>query len=401
MFNALSLANDNYRKVVPVIQQIKLTASDGVQFDGFGTAVSLDGNRALISAPDGSKVYVFEFGNDSWQQTAVISPMVESFHFGSSLSLNGDIALIADVGDDSFRGAVYEFKLVNGVWEETFKMISDAPISQKEGFGSDINTSENQVIIGAPFYEINGERSGAAYIFQNQGASWVQVARLTPNDPESFSFWGQKVSLYQNWALVGAPFKDEGGFDRGSAYVFIKSPSGWTQFVKFTPTVAMDENNFGKEVDIYGNRLVISAVNKPDDGLNTGIAHLYEYGSAPPGWYFSRTITADDSLPNDDFAGSMSLYDNLLLVGASGVDASISDPDTGKAYLYDLAGLGNTTVLLQEYTADDASRQSFLGTSVSLHSHRSLIGASGADFGEYIGAAYSFEPIKIFDNSFE
>jgi len=105
-------------------QEAKLTASDKAAYDGFGTSVSISGDRALVGAsnsdPGGTSnagaAYVFtRASNGTWTEEAklVASDKKSGDYFGISVSLSGDRALVgaytSDPGGTSEAGAAYVF----------------------------------------------------------------------------------------------------------------------------------------------------------------------------------------------------------------------------------------------------------------------------------------------------
>jgi hypothetical protein len=97
-------------------------------------------------------------------------------------------------------------------------------------FGWSVDLSGDRAIVGAPF--ANSEFSGAAYVFQRQGANnWVEIAKLRPNGAATDDRFGWSVGLSGTTAIVGAPFRDSasGDGDTGAAYVFeiVPEPSGF------------------------------------------------------------------------------------------------------------------------------------------------------------------------------
>jgi len=63
--------------------------------------------------------------------------------------------------------------------------------------------------------------SGSAYIFERSGSSWTQIAKLTASDGEADDWFGGSVSIFGNYAIVGAEYgSDDNGYFSGSAYVF-------------------------------------------------------------------------------------------------------------------------------------------------------------------------------------
>ena len=103
-------------------QQARLVAADGVALDNFGFSVALDGNTAVVGAPnrgpDGVRsfhgnggAYVFTRTGTTWTQQALLTRTTDSSSsdfFGFSVGLSGPTALIGIPGDSLSRGAVFE-----------------------------------------------------------------------------------------------------------------------------------------------------------------------------------------------------------------------------------------------------------------------------------------------------
>ena len=60
--------------------------------------------------------------------------------------------------------------------------------------GTSIAASGNRVVVGATGDNEGGTDRGTAFVFENQSGSWVQVAKLTPTSPSNFDFFGQEVA---------------------------------------------------------------------------------------------------------------------------------------------------------------------------------------------------------------
>ncbi len=104
-------------------EQQKLTARDGEDFDGFGTAVDLEGDIAVIGSPNGSRIgsaYVFSRTSGSWteQLQLLVSDGRPGDFLGvsqDSISLSGNTVLIgAHLRDEPIinQGAAYPFSLL-------------------------------------------------------------------------------------------------------------------------------------------------------------------------------------------------------------------------------------------------------------------------------------------------
>ncbi len=120
-------------------QQAKLLPADGAADDRFGFSVSLSADTALIGAPrdddNGSgsgSAYVFTRSAGVWTQQAKLLPSdgVASDQFGWSVSIDGDTALVGAPNDDynglPEAGSAYVFDLAD----------NDCPADLAEPFGS-------------------------------------------------------------------------------------------------------------------------------------------------------------------------------------------------------------------------------------------------------------------------
>ena len=98
-----------------------------------------------------------------------------------------------------------------------------------------------------------GSSSGSAYVFVRSGTSWIQEAKLTASDAAESDLFGLSVALSGDTALVGALFDDDAGSDSGSAYVFKRSGTSWSQQAKLTASDAAADDTFGRSVALSGD----------------------------------------------------------------------------------------------------------------------------------------------------
>ena len=69
---------------------------------------------------------------------------------------------------------------------------------------------------------INGVDSGSAYVFTRSGTTWSQYAKLTAADGSAGDQFGGRVAISGNTAIIGARLVDDNvkGGESGAAYVF-------------------------------------------------------------------------------------------------------------------------------------------------------------------------------------
>ena len=145
------------------IEEQKLVASDGVASDNFGTAVALDADRALVGAywDDDLRGAAYFFGkaDGAWieEQKLVASDGLEGDRFGNAVSLAGGRALIGASG----LGAAYVFARVGSTWTEEQRLLAgDQPVFDL--FAWCVAFTRDQALVGASYTD---QLRGAAYLF--------------------------------------------------------------------------------------------------------------------------------------------------------------------------------------------------------------------------------------------
>ncbi|WP_395372985.1 hypothetical protein [Marinicella sp. W31] len=398
----------------------KLIANDGDMGDRFGGSVSLWGNRALVGAPNNDtiagkqsgEVYVFDFDTTTgWTLTTKLNASAGGAfdHFGTSVSLWGDRALIgapfyngSTAGSSIGAAYVFDFDSATGKWSETIKLTGlDFEADSFSQFGVSVSLHEDRALVGAPGADVtfNG-KEGVADIFEYDAKlqQWSHITRMTRVLGETGDDFGGSVSLHGNQALIGAKGVSLG---RGAAYVFkFNSITGqWPQ----NPTYELTANDgnlldrFGGSISLWGDKALIGAATADDIGEESGAVYIFVF-DIKSGWNQFRKVTAIDGGPFDLFGSSVSLHENLFVVGAE------SNSARGAVYLFDLSGITSSSPIIssEKYTVSDGRSGDLLGSSVSLWAGRSLLGAPEADGRELnTGAAYVFVADVIFIDGFD
>ncbi|MDP6583942.1 MAG: FG-GAP repeat protein, partial [Anaerolineales bacterium] len=136
-------------------EEAKLLPSDGADWDYFGRSVAIDGNLALIGAwgdddngTNSGRAYIFDFDGVIWQETKLTaSDGVSGDNFGSSVAIDGSTVVVgAQLGDDNEvsivdSGGVYVYfkNTCTGIWDEEKLSFPEAEASSL--FGSSVAIS--------------------------------------------------------------------------------------------------------------------------------------------------------------------------------------------------------------------------------------------------------------------
>src|SRR5687768_11292448 len=115
-------------------------------------------------------------------------------------------------------------------------LVTALDAAPQDKFGNSIAISGNTAIIGSRFDDVGANADqGSAYVFVRSGSTWTQQAKLTAADGQSSDAFGTSVAISGNIAVVGAPGDDAGAnLNEGSVYIFVRSGVTWTQQTKLT-----------------------------------------------------------------------------------------------------------------------------------------------------------------------
>jgi sugar lactone lactonase YvrE len=245
--------------------------------------LSADGNTAVVGGLSDNNqtgaVWVFTRSNGVWSQQGpklVGSGYVGEALQGRSVAISGDGNTLAETGpsDNNDAGAIWIFTRTNGVWSQQGNKLVGSYASS-EGFGAALSGDGNTVITG-------GE--GGAWIFVRSNGVWSQQAqRLNGSGATSSEITAVGLSGDGNTAILGDS-EDTGvngnpGFgSEGASWIFVRLGSGWYQ---------LGGKMSGTGADAYqeqGTSVGLSA-----DG-STAIVGGDDYFTSNPGasWIYTR-----------------------------------------------------------------------------------------------------------------
>jgi hypothetical protein len=245
-----------------------------------------------------------------------------------------------------------------------------------DGFGFSVSISGHYALIGAPY---DDNITGSAYIFTDIGTTWIQVAKLTAADGVPEDGFGYSVSLDGDTCVIGAVGDNDNGNSSGSAYVFTRTGTTWTQQAKLLASDGESTDSFGKSVSINGDFIVIGA---PSDDNSTGSAYVFERDGTT--WMQQTKLLASDGTPTDHFGNSVSMSGDRIVIG---IIVYRDDNSTESVYVFERDG--TTWTQTTQLVASDSEPSRF-GNSVSIHGDDIIIGAPFSGIYAY-GAAYIFK----------
>ena len=210
------------------IEEQKLVANDASASDSFGVSVSVDGNLAIVGAKGVNHVggnfdgaaYIFRYDGNSWSQEdkIVADDAFADLGFGHAVSISGNVAVVGALGPTDTISAAYVFRKVGDDWVQETKLTGFDTIPG-DTFGRDVSISGNTIVVGAQTDDTDaGVNAGSAYVFRYDGTTWVETVKLTASDGEASDQFGGTVSVDGDRVAVGATMDDT--IESGGAYVF-------------------------------------------------------------------------------------------------------------------------------------------------------------------------------------
>lgn len=368
-------------------EQIQLTADDGASNDQFGIAVALDGNTAVIGANrddigstlDQGSAYVFVGAGADWTQQArlVAADGALDDRFGVAVALDGDWAVIGahadDVGLAENRGSAYVFTRSDGIWSQQARLTADDGATGDE-FGIAVALSGDTALVGA--YQDNvggGAGRGSAYVFTRAGSSWSQQARLLAASGVADDSFGIAVALDGHTAVVGAQGRDfDGNSNQGAAYLFTRLGSSWSEEVELSASGGAEGDAFGWSVALDGD-LALVGVPGRNVGSNLAQGAVYVFLRSGTSWTEQTQLISSDGSAGDLFGSSVALDANVALIGAFTDRIGSTSEEQGSAYIFTRSsGVWSEQAKL---TADDGVAFDRFGISVALDGSTALVGA--------------------------
>jgi len=391
------------------VNEQQIAASDGSAYDYFGNAITIEGDYIVIGAwKEGASssmkgsAYIFYNNGSSWSEQLKLTASdaaVEDF-FGYSVSIAGDYALIGAYGDDdngNNSGSAYIFHRSGTSWAEQVKIEADDGAAE-DRFGCSIFISGDYAIVGAWGDDGSGIDRGSAYIFYRSGTNWSQQAKLTASDGMDEDMFGYSVSISGDYALVGAYYDDDNGSESGSAYIFHRSGTSWTEQIKLTAPDGAAYDWFGYTVSIEGDYAVVGARWDDDNGSNSGSVYIFHRSGTL--WTQQAKLIADDGSVDDEFGRSVSVDGDYVVVGACHDDGN--GIDRGSAYIFHRSGTNWSQQA--RIIASNGADFDYFGCPVSISGNYALISASYHDYnGIDSGSAYIYfnDSVSIEDLSMD
>jgi hypothetical protein len=346
----------------------KLVASTPSASAGFGGRVAISTQTLVIGASgtpgavlSAGAAHVFRLAGGSWTEEATLVDESPDSHavLGSSVAIVGDLAIVGAQNEDlgqglTDTGSAHVFRGVSGSWSRVHVAhAAESPASAVYGrvlaVSDDTLVSGNVSGVDVAHREVEAwsitERlvpaAGASFqaaavaddtlaLFSRQalptvgrleiriwnGTTWALAQTILP-DLVSAAFPDESansamLALRADVLVLGCPRWNGGD---GRVFVYRRAAGIWSlaQTIDAPTAASTFDTNFGRDVVLDGNTLVISEVPSAGiPGTRYGRAHvLVDVGGT---FVSQQVITSPTSVDGDYFASSIALDGDLLAV---------------------------------------------------------------------------------------
>lgn len=380
-----------------------LWAATGDPGDGYGAALGISGDHAVVGAPndDSPAGAVYHYRRDAaeWRLESKFSGPSGS-GFGDAVALCHDTLLVAadHVRDDyglATRQRVLTYRWMNDRWvlhQETAGGIK----KDWENAGEPLSCDAGRGVVGLPNDNLfRTEGGGCAVVDLSASGPFVVNPIPTQHRPTGSGTVeiADLNSVFQGGATENLIFTTESGENLtvrtdgtilklrpasgfiGTEWVTVSatSGSGTTRYSfdvvvalenKIVPEQITDSGGFGASISMQGDRAVVGA-------LYQGAGAAYILVQDGDGWRIQSRLSVPELNEGDWFGHAVSIFGNTAVIGAPGDDEGAMN--AGAAYVFEYNGTvwENTAKLVLPVPAENDG----FGSAVALNRDFMLVGA--------------------------
>lgn len=340
--------------------------------------------------PDGGAAYLFSRSGSTWAQVARLTAPgeLEWEVFGSAVAMGSEHAFVGSYLEyftAGHGGAVHVLRRSNGQWTDE-PTLHAGDTTPEDFFGYSIAIDAETLVIGAPGADRTLEGSGAVYDFGRKNHSWIQVAKLHAVSDANIYWLGQAIAIDQDTIATTAFGYDADGNRTTRIITFVRTAGTWIQEAVLIPADSII-GDYQNAVAIQQDTLVVGTPCANWYCGDPGSAAVFERnGSA---WTQETVLTAPDGSPSDQFGMSVSIDGDTVVIGASGDDDAFNG--SGSAFVFSRSGNEWTHVAKLLHRKGENLGGGVFGWAMARHGDMVLLGAYGDGYAaESAGAAYVF-----------
>lgn len=296
-------------------QLTSLMATDGTIGDRFGSAVSADGYRMVVGAPQANDrsgaAYVFELSTDNeWVQVAQfdLPEDTSESRMGTGVALSGDMAYVGAPRHNNGMGSVLVYERT-GHNEWTYATTIMNPDTATANFGAVLAAEGSDLVVSAPDRE-----AGVVHLFSLTDGEWTHIESMASNLADERSQFGATLEIKGDHILIGAPRNNAAS---GSVFMYSKNEEGeWGPSGILSAFDGFPRTSFGSSIEFVGSDVWIGA---PGGNGREGV--IYKFMADEDGmWTGSMKMSVEGLESGDSFASTLAVEGDIAVAGMTGAD---------------------------------------------------------------------------------
>ena len=301
--------------------------------DSFGSSMEIYGSWSVVGAPGKNgtgAAYVFKNELGAWVQKFKLAE--DQQEFGRAVAIHNDVIAVSSRGEDD-KGTVYVYKMDAGETWSLDEVVASGTFSGDlfgESLSITVTGGVTKIAIGSPYWS----NVGKVDIYKEEADTFeLSDTIISPLPGIRFEF-GAVIDYDGIRVVVGEPGLQN---RRANSKAHIYRDVGADQFVledTLEGDVTDKFSGFGASLAVDGTTVVVGAPNADVvvcNVVNAGVAYVFYKNTTDPlgSWYLHQQFFPPDPKPTDDFASSVDISGDIIVVGAKSRFET-----SGAAYVY-------------------------------------------------------------------
>ena len=354
----------------------------GAQQNGFSRALDLDDNHAFVGEPRNvhspGRVYVYSQGDDgAWTETTFLEANDGAVgdDFGSAVDGHGNLLA---VGAPS-ANAVYLFQKEGKSWSQAARLTA---ADSTTGLGGSVALTGDRLFVGSgttlTMTESDTTNAAAVHVFERaEDGSWSEATLLRGSQLSSGADFGASLIAGSGHLLVSAP-KHQGG----AVVAFRQKEGSWTEIQTLSTSALGSSAQFGHSLKWAGETQIVVGAPRAYDA--TGVAYTFSYDTDAQQWRTQGRLLPFDGASRHLFGMALAYDGTDLWVGAPG-----ATNQTGALYRFQQTD--NAWTSTSRVTHPKAEERNGLGATLAANTSVVAAGLPGDDHRAGTMALYSLD----------
>jgi hypothetical protein len=237
------------------------------------------------------------------------------------------------------------------------------------------------MVVGAPrfnvmlFKVVPPSDPGSAHVYRRSGSTWKHEQVLRPSAGSGADMFGFHVAVHGQTVLVGAPYDSSAGSHAGAIYSFVYDNGTWTQEQKILPNVPIAESSLGVSMAIEGDRFIAGAMQDPSEAEAAGSAYVFVRNGSV--WSEEQRLVSPAPKALATFGTVVAISGDRILVTAPGLDLRQRQTPPGEAFVYQRDPSSQQWALIQQLKAAVPRAVDLFGGAGDLSADTLVISANG------------------------